>query len=87
MDITDIVRSLLQAEEEVRGLQKKIQQIENELDQVQESLATANNSLEEKDKALAAVSIKKTSYVKFKTKPLLASRDSPFNHFFEARKA
>lgn len=47
----------LEAEEEVRALQKKIQQVENELDQVQENLGNANSKLDEKDKALQVVSL------------------------------
>lgn len=46
----------LQAEEEARSLQKKIQTIENELDQTQEQLMQVNAKLEEKDKALQNVS-------------------------------
>lgn len=46
----------LQAEEEARALQKKIQTIENELDQTQEALMQVNAKLEEKDKALQNVS-------------------------------
>lgn len=47
---------LIQAEEEARALQKKIQTIENELDQTQEALMQVNAKLEEKDKALQNVS-------------------------------
>lgn len=46
----------MQAEEEVRALQKKMQQLENDLDQAQEQLLAANAKLEEKDKALQNVS-------------------------------
>lgn len=46
----------LQAEEEARSLQKKIQQIENDLDQTQEQLTQVNGKLEEKEKALQNVS-------------------------------
>lgn len=46
----------IQAEEEARALQKKIQTIENELDQTQEALMQVNAKLEEKDKALQNVS-------------------------------
>ena len=52
---------LLEAEEEVRALQKKIQQVENELDQVQENLGNANSKLDEKDKALQVVSVPQAS--------------------------
>lgn len=48
--------SPFKSEEEVRGLQKKIQQIENELDLVQENLTQANSKLEEKEKTLQTVS-------------------------------
>jgi septal ring factor EnvC (AmiA/AmiB activator) len=51
----------LQAEEEVRALQKKIQAVENELDQVQENLGNANSKLDEKDKALQIVSTNSSS--------------------------
>ena len=47
----------VQAEEEVRELQKKMQQLENDLDQTQEKLMNANQRLEEKEKALQNVSI------------------------------
>ena len=47
---------LVQAEEEVRELQKKMQQLENDLDQTQEKLMNANQRLEEKEKALQNVS-------------------------------
>ena len=47
---------LVQAEEEVRDLQKKMQQLENDLDQTQEKLMAANQRLEEKEKALQNVS-------------------------------
>ena len=46
----------VQAEEEVRELQKKMQQLENDLDQTQEKLMNANQRLEEKEKALQNVS-------------------------------
>ena len=46
----------MQAEEEVRELQKKMQQLENDLDQTQEKLMNANQRLEEKEKALQNVS-------------------------------
>ena len=46
----------MQAEEEARSLQKKIQTIENDLDQTQEGLMQVNAKLEEKDKALQNVS-------------------------------
>jgi tropomyosin 1 len=46
----------VQAEEEARSLQKKIQTIENDLDQTQEGLMQVNAKLEEKDKALQNVS-------------------------------
>lgn len=46
----------IQAEEEVRDLQKKMQQLENDLDQTQEKLMNANQRLEEKEKALQNVS-------------------------------
>lgn len=46
----------IQAEEEVRDLQKKMQQLENDLDQTQEKLMNANTRLEEKEKALLNVS-------------------------------
>ncbi len=48
--------SFIQAEEEVRDLQKKMQQLENDLDQTQEKLMAANQRLEEKEKALQNVS-------------------------------
>lgn len=47
---------IIQSEEEVRALQKKMQQLENDLDQAQENLLAANSKLEEKDKALQTVS-------------------------------
>jgi outer membrane murein-binding lipoprotein Lpp len=47
---------VVQAEEEVRDLQKKMQQLENDLDQTQEKLMAANQRLEEKEKALQNVS-------------------------------
>lgn len=50
------LRPILQAEEEVRELQKKMQQLENDLDQTQEKLMNANQRLEEKEKALQNVS-------------------------------
>ncbi len=50
-------RFRLQAEEEVRELQKKMQQLENDLDQTQEKLMNANQRLEEKEKALQNVSL------------------------------
>jgi tropomyosin-1 len=46
----------VQAEEEARSLQKKIQQIENDLDQTMEQLMQVNAKLDEKDKALQNVS-------------------------------
>lgn len=46
----------LKAEDEARGLQKKIQTVENDLDQTQEQLMQVNAKLEEKDKALQNVS-------------------------------
>ncbi len=49
-------RHNVQAEEEVRDLQKKMQQLENDLDQTQEKLMAANQRLEEKEKALQNVS-------------------------------
>lgn len=48
---------IIQSEEEVRALQKKMQQLENDLDQAQENLLAANSKLEEKDKALQTVSL------------------------------
>lgn len=53
----------MQAEEEARSLQKKIQQIENELDQTQEQLMQVNAKLEEKDKALQNVSVDQITLV------------------------
>lgn len=47
---------MLQAEEEARSLQKKIQTVENDLDQTQEALMQVNAKLEEKDKSLQNVS-------------------------------
>lgn len=47
----------VQAEEEARQLQKKIQTIENDLDQTQEQLTQVMGKLEEKEKALQNVSI------------------------------
>lgn len=44
------------AEEEARGLQKKIQTVENDLDQTQEALMQVNAKLEEKNKNLQNVS-------------------------------
>lgn len=46
----------MQAEEEARSLQKKIQTIENDLDQTQEQLTQVLGKLEEKEKALQNVS-------------------------------
>lgn len=46
----------MQAEEEARSLQKKIQTIENELDQTQEALMQVNAKLEQKEKDLQNVS-------------------------------
>ena len=46
----------MQAEEEARSLQKKIQLIENDLDQTMEQLMQVNAKLDEKDKALQNVS-------------------------------
>ena len=47
----------VQAEEEARSLQKKIQLIENDLDQTMEQLMQVNAKLDEKDKALQNVSL------------------------------
>lgn len=47
---------VVQAEEEARSLQKKIQTIENDLDQTQEQLTQVLGKLEEKEKALQNVS-------------------------------
>lgn len=52
----------LQAEEEARSLQKKIQTVENELDQTQEALTQVNAKLDEKNKALQNVSTPFFSY-------------------------
>lgn len=51
-----IILAVLQAEEEARSLQKKIQTIENDLDQTQEQLTQVLGKLEEKEKALQNVS-------------------------------
>lgn len=59
----DIEFFLVQAEEEARGLQKKIQTVENDLDQTQEALMQVNAKLEEKNKNLQNVS---TAYYNFK---------------------
>lgn len=48
---------MIQAEEEARSLQKKIQTVENELDQTQEALTQVNAKLDEKNKALQNVSL------------------------------
>jgi tropomyosin-1 len=50
------MRLSVQAEEEARSLQKKIQLIENDLDQTMEQLMQVNAKLDEKDKALQNVS-------------------------------
>jgi choline dehydrogenase-like flavoprotein len=50
------MRLSVQAEEEARSLQKKIQLIENDLDQTLEQLMQVNAKLDEKDKALQNVS-------------------------------
>ena len=49
-------RSFFQSEEEINGLQKRIQQIESELDAAQEQLGEANTKLEAKEKAATDVS-------------------------------
>lgn len=56
----------LQAEEEARSLQKKIQAIENDLDQTQEALTTVNGKLDEKNKALQNVSTQISDFLSFK---------------------
>jgi len=53
---------VLQAEEEARSLQKKIQSIENELDQTQEGFMSVSAKLEEKNKALQNVSTLQLSF-------------------------
>jgi phage-related minor tail protein len=50
------MRLSVQAEEEARSLQKKIQLIENDLDQTMEQLTQVNAKLDEKAKALENVS-------------------------------
>jgi hypothetical protein len=53
----------VQAEEEARSLQKKIQLIENDLDQTMEQLMQVNAKLDEKDKALQNVSFMHIVYL------------------------
>ena len=45
-----------QAEDELRGIQRKLGTVENDFDMAQEALQAAQASLEEKDKALTSVS-------------------------------
>ncbi|GFW71633.1 hypothetical protein TNCV_2548461 [Trichonephila clavipes] len=54
--ITDLyTRLTLQAEDEIRSLQRMIQSLENDLDRVQVDLLQANTVLEEKDKILHTI--------------------------------
>ena len=50
------LNAALQAEDELRQIQRKMQTLENDYDDTSEKLLVANNNLVEKDKALSNVS-------------------------------